>query len=886
MNKQEYIAGCVKYFGRLVHEIKASNAVGHFDINSVAEDLFVPIISILYNCPELENQNEIVHNFPAVDLGCRKSRISFQVTSDAASGKIIETLKKFRAHNLDRHFDQLYVLIITEKQASYTSKALELEIQSLSIPFTPSDNIIDSNDLLRKIKKLETDKLEIVYSHLDREFTKRDEHLQFRQELGDFLDFSRSKIEIEKNSKKYIPSIFVETHSAKEEMRLFANPLFFYRKIDDLVRSVEYSRLNELLTLARQPVLQPSLEGIINLSTPETLSQLKESLSTQKTLILQERAKVAPLSWKAREHGGKYKPTEGNETIWNVVRHKLESNATGIYYKFDDAISLIALIQKKIFLVTGMAGQGKTNFVCDLVENQFRDFGIPCIFIPARELNSFPSGNRIFGFISNNRFAPKLASIHEYLELFNSVADENNKPFLIAIDGINEVSTLDAFNAELKIFCNAICQYENIKVLITCRSEFFDAKFKSIMNEPFSKEIHRISDLRSEMTEDTKHRLLASYLSHFNISGTLSDRVESFLKDDLILLRIFCELHEGQNVGSIAEIYKGDLFEAYLQRRIEASPSAMQGRALPTLFKVASRMLERDDYSHLSVRDFPLDELEIVNGLIADDIVLRQEIPQAGLLSLGDLVISFTYDELRDFIIAFYLMNEVWTKSPDAFEGVLRRLPSLPIFEGVFKYVYVLARRSKNEAAIAHCELVPDFLDHYAPNISLLPPLLQTSDDIEKVQGILHDLKKPERLRWVSNFLFHRTDKAELLNIHLLVQHLNSLSDHEHQAFHQVVFSSRDDFGSRDWRHRVDKILDRVLNKIEIGGSRVNIGRFAFYLHIACHANWQQQERVGLYLSRSRSDTNLQQSVSLVRGAVTIRLKEVLADFDSSEEVT
>ena len=100
MNREDDLAVSTSLLGRLAHEIKVKNAAGLFDINRIAEDFYVPILSIMFDYPELKNQNQIAHNFPAVDLGCNASRVSIQVTSDASSRKIVKTLKLFEEHKL------------------------------------------------------------------------------------------------------------------------------------------------------------------------------------------------------------------------------------------------------------------------------------------------------------------------------------------------------------------------------------------------------------------------------------------------------------------------------------------------------------------------------------------------------------------------------------------------------------------------------------------------------------------------------------------------------------------------------------------------------------------------------------------------------------------
>lgn len=608
MNRDDYLNNIAKNFGRLTHEIRALNAIGRFDINSVAEDFLVPVLKVAFACPDLQNQNEIQINFPAVDLGCRTTRISFQVTTDASSSKAEKTLKKFHEHGLDKLFDRVYVLALTEKQSSYKASALSRVVTDLSITFDPAEHIIDVTDLLSQIRRLDTSDLERIAAYLASGWAERDRLVRFREQLDKFLEFSTNKIESEKRSRKYIPSIFIETHSTKEEVRLFANPLFFYRKIQDHLARLNYSHLNSVMRIAREPEFAIDLDLNLLTDTPSTFEELGGWLDRVNEAVTHELKKVRPLSWRRDEGERPYRPVNGNKADWMIARFQAESSASGLTSRLQDALGLIGLIEKKIFLVTSMAGQGKTNFVCDLVENQFRSFAIPCLFVPARELNSYAPGKRLFEYISNNRYSPNVTKTHEYLKLFNDVALEANKPFLIVIDGINEVTDLNAFSDELKAFCSAVCQYDMVKIIITCRSEFFDEKYASMLEEPFADHVHRVGDLRSKMTELSKDRLLKSYFTHFEVVGRFSRIAKEFLKSDLLLLRIFCERYQGCDVGYMADIYKGDLFEQYLLKKITSFPQPMQVKALPTLYRIVTAMMDSDDFSKLSVRSFTAEE--------------------------------------------------------------------------------------------------------------------------------------------------------------------------------------------------------------------------------------------------------------------------------------
>ncbi|TOM55402.1 hypothetical protein, partial [Vibrio parahaemolyticus] len=91
------------------------------------------------------------------------------------------------------------------------------------------------------------------------------------------------------------------------------------------------------------------------------------------------------------------------------------------------------------------------------------------------------------------------------------------------------------------------------------RNEFFDHKFADVFDSQLSDHLYRVKDLRKEMSDENKARLLEAYFHHFNIKGKLSNAATEFLENDLILLRIFSEIHEDKNIGYVPDIYKGDI---------------------------------------------------------------------------------------------------------------------------------------------------------------------------------------------------------------------------------------------------------------------------------------------------------------------------------------
>jgi hypothetical protein len=884
MTRQELLQRSSALLARFAHEVKVANAMGLFDINTVAEDFLIPIFAITFNCPDLCNQNRIQMNFPAVDLGCKTSRTSIQITSDPSSSKVVETLKKYEYHGLGGDFDNLYVYVITERQKSYNSQKLTEAAKSLSIEFDPFINILDFKDLAKKLGQLSNDQLEHINEHLEAEFKKKDASLQFRTNLDAFLAVSQQKIEDEKRTKKYIPSVFVETSEIKEEMRYFANPMFFYRKIDDDLRRIDLAHFNELLGMAKIEPVVDNLCEIQTLEAPNSLSGLRSRLVQQSTVLEAIQEHVSPFSYYG-DRAKRFAPKDYLTGYWEVFRISIESSGNGVFRSLEKVSKKIRIALAKIFLVTGMAGQGKTNFICNLIENQFRVFEVPAIFIPARSLNDHPGPNRILSYIKNNRFTPDVSSLHDLLTLLNNVAEECQKPFIIAIDGINEVGDLNGFVAEIRVFLEALCQYDFVKIILTCRTEFFDHKFAGVFDPQFYEYLYRVQDLRSEMSDDNKSRLLEAYLCHFKIKANLSEYATEFLKNDFILLRIFCEIHEGKNIGYVPDIYKGDIFEGYLIMKINEFPTSSRQNTLRSLYKICSRMLNEENFSQISVEGFDESERRIIERLIGEDIILRREVPSTGLASLGIENVSFTYDELRDFLIAYYTVVELSASNLIQVRDIFEKIPDWPIYEGFFRYTYILARKQSNDTILAVCEASDDFQKHYLNNLSLLSADIQTSEDVVRLENILKESASEHDIQQIAWFLFSKREDSDHLNIRILLDHVSGLNDEESERFFRAMFSNFPDYRDPNWRKSVSDLLH---NFNELSTDRklgLEIPALALALHFAPYARWDEKEATLDFFEKFQLTQEVGCAIEACKNAASVKVQSCLKEIAEERAV-
>lgn len=138
---------------RIICQVNLATKQGRLDVNLSLEDALIPVLKEVFNLPRLINLNAKQKNFPGIDLGDEYDRVAFQVTSTSGLDKIKKTLNVFIEHGFESNFDELFILILSEKQKSYSQDAIDKIVQG-KFEFEAKNQIIDLSDVLAKTKSL------------------------------------------------------------------------------------------------------------------------------------------------------------------------------------------------------------------------------------------------------------------------------------------------------------------------------------------------------------------------------------------------------------------------------------------------------------------------------------------------------------------------------------------------------------------------------------------------------------------------------------------------------------------------------------------------------------------------------------------------------------
>ena len=262
--------------------------------------------------------------------------------------------------------------------------------------------------------------------------------------------------------------------------------------------------------------------------------------------------------------------------------HVLVNELQSIPYYLNPVIDELNLPEKRIFFLTGRAGQGKTNLLCDLVEKFLTKHEIPCVFLSARELG-LKQSNDLAQTICDHLFSKKIATLEEGIDLLSKEALRLNKPFILVIDGLNEHHDISLFAQQLETVVDSLLQHPGVKCLFSCRSEFFEQRFTALINGHLRPEIFVCSSTERRLEEEEKSELVDIYFEFFSVDrNRVAKEVREVLTNDMLLLRFFCEVYGARDKEAdyvqpdVQHFYREELFQRYLEQKLHTAEIFLQ----------------------------------------------------------------------------------------------------------------------------------------------------------------------------------------------------------------------------------------------------------------------------------------------------------------------
>ena len=398
------------------------------------------------------------------------------------------------------------------------------------------------------------------------------------------------------------------------------------------------------------------------------------------------------------------------------IRSERNTNEYGEYYfvimfsayEYLDSIrrlnTLCELVQEKNIVVVGSAGNGKTNLLCRFTEIAMSN-KMPCLLINARDIKQ----NCAKYVLDKLPFVAKRKNFQRlYLRIVSLGLFLRRRKFFIVIDAINENDNRE-FVESLGEFLRYFLSYRNIKIILSCRSEYFDSRFKTFFAD-CDKDVYIHNLALEEYNSRASEKMIQIYREYYNVQGVFSSNFQEKLLRSLFLMRIFFEVSAGKPQESL-EFRNAEIYKQYINKVTQSHGESFK----INIAKVVTEMLrtfnfDKIDFSVLSLQ--PKD-VDLFRATLDDNLVIsRTEHGGTGITERTTEYVYFVFDELRDFCLAKELLSRDEIDEDVNYANffcVASKLfdQRLSPTEGVLKYAY------HHFMSIGKVELCKSILDRF-----------------------------------------------------------------------------------------------------------------------------------------------------------------------------
>lgn len=486
-----------------------------------------------------------------------------------------------------------------------------------------------------------------------------------------------------KRNKKYIPELFTELNCNLENLRYFVFSSRWKRRI---IREYNHQFRN---TQGKE------IAKIISNDLLTRRLSYRTSVNDLMTAIDQRRKLIEQLNHDREENRRKY-----GEKFFFIREYTyfIPAKLSLLYTRCE-------LLNAKNIIIVGSAGNGKTNLLCNLVENIISN-NAPCLLINSRDVDC-----DCFDYVVNKLVPEKLWQIKKvYLWVISCLLALSNKYFFVVIDAINENDS-EVFASSVGKMIDQLSKYKRIKVICSCRSEYFDVRHKKYFEKcaviPYVFPLDQV-----DYDDRAKEKMMFLYQRHYNVHVLLSANIRERLMHSLLLMRLFFEVNAGRNTDNL-ELRDAEIYKAYLEKVTQdAAPFDFQGR----VSDLARLMVERKDFKEIKLDDLGLstEDRDQFKNVLDDNLVISRKIQAGtGITERNVEYVYFVFDELRDFCVARYLLTAEEEKKDEAYsyfflfvEGL--NAQCLSPLEGVLKYAYHYFKK------ISRYDLCQSLLDKFS----------------------------------------------------------------------------------------------------------------------------------------------------------------------------
>ena len=566
--------------------------------------------------------------------------------------------------------------------------------------------------------------------------------LAFRKKANNYTKSQINHLIVEG---KYIPGVFVELNNAKEIIRYFIYSKKWknriindYNLIYDNYYGVLLKKAFFDLPFRLKLTKRCSLKRIINES--ESALSFHES-------VRESKASISP----------DYKMTK---YLFEIVQYPYREALKSV-------IEFARSAESRYFVLTGSAGNGKTNLLCS-ISQLLINLKEAVIFLNAKDIKGDITDYIICELIKN-KYIIKNKKV--FLFLINTLFMIKRKHLVLIIDAINENGE-EEFRNNLSSFINSFLKFSRVKIIVSCRNEYYEERFKKILVNNVNVPAFEFDLKEQNYNSNAIENIINAYKKHFNYSGRISEPVKLQLSKQLLLMRIFFETNRDKSEEALT-IRKHELFYNY----IDTVKNQNGDLIIRLLDVIADNMLNSNRFDkvnldviyHLGFNQDDIDKAIDSSILLSKKIVFNKNT----IARSEEEYIFFVFDEIRDYYLSRRIILNNTVEGKIAIDPIISEVIKLNndhsvCAEGITNYIYTFLR---TDASIAKA-------NNTKPLCNRILNLYRTIENSNKEQ---HSFRE-------------RRDEFSNLGLRIVMTSGIELADFEIEYIqHCLIISSRED---------------------------------------------------------------------------------------------
>ena len=251
--------------------------------------------------------------------------------------------------------------------------------------------------------------------------------------------------------------------------------------------------------------------------------------------------------------------------------------------------------------------------------------------------------------------------------------------------------------------------------------------------------------------------------------------------------------------------YRDELFEQYLERKLKTADLFLQtitttvspistNQSLQRVLEICvERMISTWEFSNVPMSVIPQELQTALYSLLDEELIIRKDVARDHVFAAASDALNFTFDELRDYMLAQYLLHRVFPANRDKFASLLNKSDadrSQPT-EGLKKFLFYASRKRRNDAFYHFYQSLSWYADVYDTEVFNLDVRVLDEGDRMRICERLatndyHAVEIAKRLsfRWDEGYW-------PLLNVGLLIEFTRSSRNETYRKLILQTFGAR-----------------------------------------------------------------------------------------------